>query len=447
MRHGQKKFPLGDIVPDIPPCCQTQQFGSNSGTTPWQGWFSFGAQTCVVMSTNNHDPLAWIEDELAGLERAGLRRRLAERVGPQAATVSLDGRELVNFGSNDYLGLAADPRLAAAARAAIEREGWGSGASPLVSGRATSHAELERRLADFEGTEAALVFPSGFAANSGIIPALVDEDDAVFADAKNHASLIDGCRLSRASRFVYPHCDCDTLETMLREAGQFRRRLIATDTLFSMDGDLAPLARLAALAEEFDAMLLVDEAHATGVFGERGTGVVEKVVEKGSGLFSALHHHVHIRIGTLSKALGTGGGFVCGRQSLIDWLANRARPYVFSTAQPAATSAAAIAALDVVESEPHRRRELLARAASLRLRLNEQGWNTGNSASQIIPLYTGEPERTMSLASELREAGYFIPGIRPPTVPEGESLLRLSLCYHHTPAMIDELVDTLLKLR
>ena len=397
------------------------------------------AKTVLEMSTNKSDPLAWIDDELAGLERAGLRRRLSERGGAQSATVSLDGRELVNFGSNDYLGLAADERLAAAARAAIEREGWGSGASPLVSGRASSHAELERRLAEFEGTEAALVFPSGFAANAGTIPALVDQGDAVFADAKNHASLIDGCRLSRAQRLVYPHGDCDALEAMLGDAGHFRRRLIVTDTLFSMDGDLAPLPRLAALTEEYNAMLLVDEAHATGVFGQRGRGAVEH--------FGLDHDRVHVRIGTLSKALGTGGGFVCGRQSLIDWLANRARPYVFSTAQPAATSAAAIAALDVVATEPHRRRELLARAADLCSRLSAQGWNTGNSQSQIIPLYVGDPDRTMRLAADLRQAGYFIPGIRPPTVPEGESLLRLSLCYHHTPAMIDELLKALSKYR
>ena len=165
-------------------------------------------------------------------------------------------QQLINFGSNDYLGLAADPRLADAARSAVEREGWGSGASPLVSGRSDSHAELERRLAEFEGTEAALVFPSGFAANAGIIPALVDEGDAIFGDAKNHASLIDGCRLSKATRFVYPHCDCDALEQQLRDAGRFRRRLIVTDTLFSMDGDLAPLARTAELAERYDAMLM-----------------------------------------------------------------------------------------------------------------------------------------------------------------------------------------------
>ena len=195
------------------------------------------------------------------------------RGGAQSATIVIDGRELVNFGSNDYLGLAADKRLATAARDAAEREGWGSGASPLVSGRSDSHAELERRLAEFEGAEAALVFPSGFAANAGIIPALVDEQDAILGDAKNHASLIDGCRLSKATRFVYPHCDCDALERMLRDASRFRRRLIVTDTLFSMDGDLAPLPRLIELADEFNAMLMLDEAHATGVFGPTGRGV------------------------------------------------------------------------------------------------------------------------------------------------------------------------------
>ncbi len=371
------------------------------------------------------DPLAWIDDDLARLNRDGLRRRLAVRGGGQTARVVLDGKDLVNFGSNDYLGLAADVRLAAAAAKAAQRDGWGSGASPLVSGRSGVHAELEQRLAAFEGTEAALVFSSGFAANAGVIPPLVDEPDAVFADAKNHASLIDGCRLSRATRYVYPHCDCDALERQLREAEKCRRRLIVTDTLFSMDGDLAPLARLAELAEQYRAMLLVDEAHATGVFGSQGRGAVEHWAEKSSASFSA--EHVHVRIGTLSKALGSGGGFVCGRRSLIEWLANRARTYVFSTAQPAATSAAAIAALNVVRQEPQRRAQLWINASTLRLRLREQGWDVGDSASQIIPVYVGTPEQATELAGRLREAGYFVPGIRPPTVPTGESLLRLSV--------------------
>jgi len=383
------------------------------------------------------DPLAWIDDQLDCLQRAGLRRQLAVRSSRQTARITIDGKALVNFGCNDYLGLAADDRLIAAAHGAAECEGWGSGASPLVSGRGESHAELERRLADFEGTEAALVFPSGFAANAGILPAIVDEADAIYGDAKNHASLIDGCRLSKARRFVYPHGQCDALAEMLKQSAGFRRRLIVTDTVFSMDGDRAPLARLAELAQEFGAMLMVDEAHATGVLGECGRGVVEQF---------GVHHQVHIRVGTLSKALATGGGFVCGSQKLIDWLANRARTYVFSTAQPPATSAAALAALDIVRDEPHRRRQLLERAAQFRLRLSEQGWSTGRSESQIIPLVIGEPDRTMRIAQQLRDAGFFVPGIRPPSVPDGESLLRLSLCCHHTEGMVEALLAQLGRL-
>ena len=429
------------------------------------------------------DPLAWIDEALDELERQDLRRRLTTRGGAQSATITIDGRELVNFGSNDYLGLAADERLAIAARNAAEREGWGSGASPLVSGRSESHAELERRLAEFEGAEAALVFPSGFAANAGIIPALVDEQDAIFGDAKNHASLIDGCRLSKATRFVYSHCDCDALERMLRDASRFRRRLIVTDTLFSMDGDLAPFPRLVELADEFNAMLLLDEAHATGVFGPTGCGVLDDnfrlpplggegwgggqrargdhpsltlpIEGRGPEEFVAAirdrspassHRHI-IRVGKLSKALGSGGGFVCGSRSLIDWLANRARTYVFSTAQPPAVSAAALAALEIVRTEPHRREQLLATAAQLRHELRTQGWNIGRSESQIIPLIIGDAKRTLELGTTLREAGYFIPAIRPPTVPEGESLLRLSLCYHHTPEIIAALTSILSRLR
>lgn len=397
--------------------------------------------------SSTHDPLDWINAALGDIERRDLRRRLAVRRGMQSARITIDGRELINFGSNDYLGLASDARLGEAARIAVQRDGWGSGASPLVSGRSESHAELERRLAEFEGTEAALVFPSGFAANAGIIPALVEEGDAIFGDAKNHASLIDGCRLSKARRFVYPHCDCDALEKMLRETGGFRRRLIVTDTLFSMDGDLAPLARIAELAQEYYAMFMVDEAHATGVFGPNGRGLWEEARSSPASRIPHPASSPHIRVGTLSKALGSSGGFVCGRRSLIDWLANRARTYAFSTAQPPATCAAAIAALDVIQQEPHRRQQLLTNAANLRTRLPDQGWNTAHSESQIIPLIVGDAERTMELAASLRDAGFFIPAIRPPSVPEGESLLRLSLCYYHTPEIINALTEQLARLR
>ncbi|MCC7476081.1 MAG: 8-amino-7-oxononanoate synthase [Pirellulales bacterium] len=407
-------------------------------------------------------PLGWIDRELVELEKRGLRRRLAVRGGPQTHRVVIEGRELINFGSNDYLGLAADERLARAARLAAEREGWGSGASPLVSGRSESHAELERQLAQFEGTEAALVFPSGFAANTGIVAALVQDGDAVFSDAKNHASLIDGCRLSRAERFVYPHRDCRSLERLLDRSAGFRRRLIVSDTLFSMDGDFAPLAQLADLAVRYDAMFMLDEAHATGVVGPHGRGVSELLETEPSErtrttylgdserpaprpLPPASSHF--IRVGTLSKALGSGGGFVCGSQSLIDWLANRARTYVFSTAQPPAVSAAALAAIEIVRQEPERRQHLLARAAELRSKLNQQGWNTGNSQSQIIPVFLGEPARVLATASALREAGYYVPAIRPPTVPAGESLLRVSLCYHHTAEEVEAFIDQMARLR
>ena len=383
---------------------------------------------------STHRPLAWIDRELVALDGARLRRHQTTRSGPQNVRLQVDGRELLSFGSNDYLGLAADPRLAAAATEAIRREGWGSGASPLVTGRSQHHEELERRLAEFEGTEAAVVFSSGFAANAGTIAALVSTGDVVFSDRKNHASLLDGCRLSRADVRVYPHGDWQRLAALLANSKTTGRRLIVTDSLFSMDGDLAPLDRLAEVARRHGAMLLVDEAHATGVFGRHGRGVAECF---------GVEDRVDVRIGTLSKALGSVGGFAAGSRSLIEWLIHRARPYVFSTAGPPAAAAAAVAALDVVQDEPRRREQLLSRAASLRDRLIEQGFNIGNSASQVIPLMVGPPDRAMELAAALREQGLLVPAIRPPTVPEGEACLRISLTAGHTPQMIDMLVNAL----
>jgi 8-amino-7-oxononanoate synthase len=377
------------------------------------------------------NPLSWIDDELASLDAANLRRRLSARGGPQAAQFSIDGRNLINFGSNDYLALAADPRLSRAVADALNREGWGSGASPLVTGYGTTHRRLEERLAQFEGTEAALLFTSGFAANAGTIAALVGPGDVVYCDRKNHASLFDGCRLSRADVRVYPRGDCDRLKSLLAESQKYRRRLIVTDSLFSMDGDLAPLPELAELAERYEAMLMVDEAHATGVFGEHGRGVAEHL---------GVENRVHVRIGTLSKALGCVGGFAAGSRSLIEWLVNRARPYVFSTAGPAAAAAAALAALDIVREEPQRRQQLLANADQLRAELVRRGWNIGLSASQIIPLIVGEPERAVQLSAHLREQGLFVPAIRPPTVPEGEACLRICLTAGHTEEMLAALL-------
>lgn len=383
-------------------------------------------------------PLDWIDDALAKLRQEHLLRELVVRETPQSAMVRINGRDIVNFSANDYLGLAAEPSLGESVRRAIQTEGWGAGASPLVTGRGTLHAKLEQALASFEGTEAALLFPSGFAANAGTIPALVRQGDVVLSDQKNHASIIDGCRLSRAEVRVYPHVDVDALARELSDVSGASRRLIVTDGLFSMDGDLAPLADICQLADAHHAMVLVDEAHATGVFGDRGRGICE---------FLEVESRVDIRIGTLSKALGTMGAFVAGRRPLIDWLANRARPYVFSTAAPSALCAAGMKALEIVEQEPHRRERLLSRASDLRDQLAALKLNFGNSSSQIIPIVLGDPRRTIAMSKWLNQRGFHVPGIRPPTVPQGQSQLRISLSYNHLPAMTDRLVETLAAYR
>lgn len=377
-----------------------------------------------------HDPLGWLDDELERLESAGLRRSLNVRSSPQAPEqIETGGGSFANFGSNDYLGIAASLGTAEVI-AAIQSAGWGAGASPVVTGRGKYHAQLEAALAELEGTAAALLFPTGYAANVGTVAALAGPEDVIFSDALNHASLIDGCRLSGARVVVYRHCDVAHLAELLAAAKTARRRLIITDSLFSMDGDLAPLADIASLAEQHQAMLLVDEAHATGVFGEQGRGVSEHC-----GVESA----VHVRVGTLSKALGSHGGFVAGEQRLIDWLANRARTYFFSTACPEPVAAAGLGALRIVQNEPQRRRELLARAAKLRERFAAQGWSMPARGSQIIPLRIGDPVETMRRAQQLREQGFLVPGIRPPSVPAGQSLLRISLSWRHEPELLARL--------
>ncbi len=381
-------------------------------------------------------PLEWITDELHRLEDEHLCRRLSLRQGVQnASRVNLDGCELLNFGSNDYLGLAAN-HLSERAADVLPSCGWGSGASPLITGHSTVHEELQQRLAEFEGTPAALLFSSGFVANVGTITALVGKGDVVHSDAKNHASIIDGCRLSGAQIRVYAHSDMESLRDNLRQASGFRRRMIVTDSLFSMDGDLAPLDRIAQLADDFDCMVMVDEAHATGVFGQLGRGVCEHL---------GVEQAIPIRMGTLSKALGSSGGFVAGSRELIDWLTNRARSYVFSTSPPAPVAAAGLAAIEIVQQQPKRRTSLLHRAAALRNRLNQMGFDTRDSSSQIIPLRIGDPRQTMTMHHLLREQGCLVPGIRPPTVPRGESLLRISLTASHTDDHAENLLAALEK--
>jgi 8-amino-7-oxononanoate synthase len=382
------------------------------------------------------DPLAWIDDALLELDDHNLRRRQTVRTTPQRGdAIEIDGRRLANFGSNDYLGLAADPRLVAAARQALEEAGCGAGASPLVTGRGRYHAELEVALAEFEGTEAALLFPTGFAANAGTIAALAGKGDAIYSDAKNHASIIDGCRLSGAAIHVYPHNDVEELEKMLAGPHEYRQRLIVSDSLFSMDGDLAHVGDLDRIARDHGAMLLVDEAHATGVIGDQGRGVCELLYAEG----------VHARVGTLSKALGCAGGFVAGSRRLIDYLLNRARSYVFSTAAPEAIAAAGLEALRIVQDEPWRRQELQARADKFRERLWQDGWWLGGTQSHIVPIVLGDPQEAMRMSSALRSQGFFVPAIRPPSVPEGESLLRISVTYLHDDALLEQLANALLK--
>jgi len=385
------------------------------------------------------DPLYWIENELNRLAEADLLRKLPPPLREAGASVKVGAAQIINFASNDYLGLAADPRLIEAAATACYQQGVGRGASPLVSGRSEIHDQLEKKLAEFFAVEAALLFPTSFAANAGIIPALVDRDDAIYGDEKNHASIIDGCRLSRAERHIYPHTDVVALEKMLAQGDSYRRRLIVTDSLFSMDGDLAPLPQLAALAEKYDAMLMVDEAHAVGVFGTQGRGVAEHF----AAVNPTLEQRIHIRVGTFAKALGAAGGFVYGRASLIQWLANRARSYVFSTAHPAAISAAGLVALDIVRTEPERRTTLLENARQLRNQLCGQDWDISPSVSQIIPLRIGSPARTMQISQFLRDRGFWAPGIRPPSVPPDQSLLRLGVTAAHTQQMLDSLLQAL----
>ena len=380
------------------------------------------------------DALGWIDEDLAALAAGDLVRPHRVRRGRQGARVVLDGRELVNFGSNDYLGLAGDVRLTKAASRAACAEGFGAGASPLVSGHSQAHENLERALAGLLATESALVFPSGFAANTATIAAVAGPEDAIFSDARNHASLIDGCRLARASVHVYPHRDLAELARLLAASGAARRRMVVTDTLFSMDGTLAPLADLCDLARRHGAILMVDEAHATGVFGARGSGLVEE---------TGCADGVHIRVGTLSKALGAAGGFVAGHGRMIEWLRHKARAWIFSTAHPPAVAGAATRAIELVGREPERRRELLERAAAFRTRLAARGVDLGGAAAQIVPVVAGEPAAAVALSARLAEAGYFVPAIRPPSVPPGRSLVRASLSWLHSEADLARLADAL----
>ncbi len=381
------------------------------------------------------DPLAWIDDEASEWSAKGLDRKLVSHGPATPGRFVRDGREFINFGANDYLGLAADPRLAEAARLAAETYGWGAGASPLVAGWTDIHQELVEAIAAFEQTEAALLFPTGFAANLGTIAALVGKGDAVYSDRLNHACLIDGTRLSGASVRVYPHNDAAKLAQILeREKGRFRRSMIVTDGVFSMDGDLAPLRELADLADQFGMMLMVDEAHGTGVFGSDGRGAASAC---------GVGDRVQVKVGTLSKAIGSVGGFVAGPHRLINWLTNRARAHIYSTALPPAAAAAALESLRILVAEPWRREHVQALGTLLRERLTAAGLDVGGSAGPIVPVILGDVSTTVATAEKLLENGLYVPAIRPPTVPEGTARLRISLSAAHGRADVDRLVENL----
>jgi 8-amino-7-oxononanoate synthase len=380
----------------------------------------------------------WLTDELRGLERDGLLRKRRQVKSLPDGQCEIDGRRLVNFASNDYLNLAHDPRVIAAAREALESAGAGATASALVTGRTEWHARLEQRLAVFEGQESAILFPTGYAANLGTITALVGSEDVVFCDRLNHASLIDGCKLSGARLRIYRHTQLDKLQRELEKSAGYRRRLIVTDSLFSMDGVPAPLVDLCELAERFDATLLIDEAHATGLFGEQGRGLAE--------LFNVEEHPSLIRIGTLSKGLASLGGFVTGSQQLIDWLWNRARPQMFSTALPPSACAAAIAAIDIIEQEPDRRQQLLASCATFRHKLISAGLDLPEGGiGPIMPIILNDPERAVAAASKIEEVGFLVAAIRPPTVPKGTSRLRITPTAGHGEETRDKLFVLLSK--
>jgi 8-amino-7-oxononanoate synthase len=369
-----------------------------------------------------------IQDELQALKKQSLYRRLRRVENAQGPVLVLDGREVINLSSNNYLGLANHAALAAAAKEAIDRYGCGSGASRLISGNMALHEELEERLAEFKGSESALVFNSGFQANTGILSTLAGDGDVILSDALNHASIIDGCRLSRARTVVYAHGDLDQLEAALKLAVHSRRRLIVTESIFSMDGDEAPLGGIVELAERHGAMVMVDEAHGTGLFGANGAGVVAKL---------GLGERVQVQMGTLGKALGGFGAYVAGSSALRELLINRCRSFIFTTSLPPAVMAMAIAAIDLVRREPERRETLWNNCRYLTENLRGLGLQAGASASAILPLIIGDARTCMKFSERLLERGVFAQGIRPPTVPPGTSRLRITVMATHTRAHLD----------
>ena len=368
----------------------------------------------------------YFEQELSRLKDAGLYRHMPLIQGPQEPKITINGKDVILLCSNNYLGLANHPKVKEASISAIEKYGFGSGASRLVSGNMKLHEELEQRLARFKGTEAALVFNSGYHANIGIIPALASRGNLIFSDKLNHASIVDACILSRARLIRYPHKDMDALEKLLKKNSPLTTHhlpLIITDGIFSMDGDIAPLKELSELANKYNCMLMIDDAHATGVLGESGKGTME---------YFGIDNPNIIQMGTLGKALGCFGAYIVGSRKLIDYLINKARSFIYTTSLPSSVCAASIAAIDIIEDEPQLRQNLWDRIKFFRSSLVNAGFDIMNSETQIIPILIGKADKTVKISNNLLDKGVFVQAIRPPTVPEGTSRLRITLMATHS---------------
>ena len=374
----------------------------------------------------------WLEVERSELERAGHWRSLRSMMSAPTGRVLLEGREVISLASTNYLGLSTHPQVIKTASEAVREYGTGASGSRLIAGNSHLYGILESKIAAMLNTEAALVFSSGYLANIGTIPVLVSEEDLILSDERNHISLIEGCRLSRATKRIYRHCDPQHLKELLSESSKFRRRLIVTDGVFSMDGDFPPLAEICEIAETYDAMLLVDDVHGFGVLGNSGGGIVDYLGLGDRGI---------IQIGALSKAVGGIGAFVAGSQSLIDFLINRARGFIFTTGLPPGTLAAASAAIDLIRSNFELRQQLFANVHTLKTGLSEAGFQLLPNETHILPLILGEAKRTTQFAEALLNEGVFAPGIRPPTVPTGTSRLRITPTASHTREELDEALE------
>jgi glycine C-acetyltransferase len=384
-----------------------------------------------------HEPLAYLTAELDALRQQGLYRTLRILEDRQQATSRFDGRQVVNLSSNNYLGLTTHPTLIERAIEATRRFGVGSGSVRTIAGTMAIHMELEARLAAFKKTEAVVVFQSGFAANAGTVAAILTKDDVIISDELNHASIIDGCRLSRAAIKVFPHKDASGARRILQDLPAGQRKLLITDGVFSMDGDLGVLPELCALAEEFGCIMMVDDAHASGVFGANGRGTVDHF---------GMHGRVDIQVGTLSKAVGALGGYVAGSRALIEFLYHRARPFLFSTSHPPSVAATCLAALDILEEEPEIIERLWDNTRFFKNGLVSLGFDTGVSESPITPVIAGEGSLAMTLSDRLFEEGVFAQGLAFPTVPRGKARVRTIVTAAHTREELQVALDAFKKV-